>query len=40
MSSFNESVNLGLLFDALGKRDQAMTHLWAARKLYGRPAGA
>jgi tetratricopeptide (TPR) repeat protein len=28
--------NLGLLFDALGKRAQAMTHLRAARKLYGR----
>ena len=32
--------NLGLLFDALGKRALAMTHLQAARKLYGRPAGA
>jgi tetratricopeptide (TPR) repeat protein len=32
--------NLGLLFDALGKRGLAMTHLRAARKLYGRPAGA
>jgi len=31
--------NLGLLFDALGKRALAMTHLRAARKLYGRPAG-
>jgi tetratricopeptide (TPR) repeat protein len=31
--------NLGLLFDALGKRALAMTHLQAARKLYGRPAG-
>lgn len=30
--------NLGLLFDALGKRAPAMTHLRAARKLYGRPA--
>ncbi len=30
--------NLGLLFDALGKRAQAMTHLRTARKLYGRPA--
>ena len=30
--------NLGLLFDALGKRALAMTHLQAARKLYGRPA--
>jgi tetratricopeptide (TPR) repeat protein len=29
--------NLGLLFDALGKRALAMTHLRAARKLYGRP---
>jgi tetratricopeptide (TPR) repeat protein len=29
--------NLGLLFDALGKRGLAMTHLRAARKLYGRP---
>ncbi len=32
--------NLGLLFDALGKRTLAMTHLQAARKLYGRRAGA
>jgi tetratricopeptide (TPR) repeat protein len=32
--------NLGLLFDALGKRAQAMTHLRAARKIYGRPAEA
>lgn len=32
--------NLGLLFDALGNRALAMTHLRAARKLYGRPAGA
>jgi len=40
MSSFHESVNLDLLFDALGKRDQVMTQLWAARKLYGRPVGA
>jgi hypothetical protein len=32
--------NLGLLFDALGKCDQAMTGLWVARKLYGRSAGA
>jgi tetratricopeptide (TPR) repeat protein len=33
--------NLGLLFDAVGKRGLAMTHLRAARKLYGRPpAGA
>ena len=32
--------NLGLLFDALGKRALAMTHLRAARKLYGRPARA
>jgi tetratricopeptide (TPR) repeat protein len=31
--------NLGLLFDALGKRAQAMTHLRAARKIYGRPRG-
>ena len=31
--------NLGLLFDALGKRAQAMTHLRAARKIYGRPPG-
>jgi tetratricopeptide (TPR) repeat protein len=31
--------NLGLLFDALGKRALAMTHLRAARTLYGRPAG-
>jgi tetratricopeptide (TPR) repeat protein len=31
--------NLGLLFDALGKRALAMTHLRAARKLYGRPTG-
>ncbi len=29
--------NLGLLFDALGKRALAMTHLRAARRLYGRP---
>jgi tetratricopeptide (TPR) repeat protein len=29
--------NLGLLFDALGKRTLAMTHLKAARKLYGAP---
>jgi tetratricopeptide (TPR) repeat protein len=29
--------NLGLLFDTLGKRAPAMTHLRAARKLYGRP---
>jgi len=27
--------NLGLLFDALGKRALAMTHLRTARKLYG-----
>jgi tetratricopeptide (TPR) repeat protein len=32
--------NLGLLFDALGRRAQAMTHLRAARKLYGRPQRA
>jgi tetratricopeptide (TPR) repeat protein len=32
--------NLGLLFDTLGKRALAMTHLRAARKLYGRPAEA
>jgi tetratricopeptide (TPR) repeat protein len=32
--------NLGLLFDALGQRARAMTHLRAARKLYGRPPGA
>ena len=32
--------NLGLLFDTLGKRALAMTHFRAARKLYGRPAGA
>ena len=32
--------NLGLLFDALGKRALAMTHLRAARTIYGRPAGA
>jgi tetratricopeptide (TPR) repeat protein len=29
--------NLGLLFDTLGKRGLAMTHLRAARKIYGRP---
>ena len=32
--------DIGLLFDTLGKRALAMTHLRAARKLYGRPAGA
>jgi tetratricopeptide (TPR) repeat protein len=29
--------NLGLLFDSLGKRSQAMSHLRTARKLYGSP---
>jgi tetratricopeptide (TPR) repeat protein len=28
--------NLGLLFDSLGRRGAAMTHLRAARRLYGR----
>ena len=26
--------NLGLVFEALGKKDQAFTHLRTARKLY------
>ena len=39
-SSGRQWVAYNLLFDALGKRALAMTHLRAARTIYGRPAGA